>query len=401
MAAPEPAGPPRPARILPAIVLAQFAGTSVWFAGNAVLPDLQRDWGLPGSALAAVTSAVQLGFVVGTLVFALLNVADRFSARRVFLVSALAAAACNAAAVALPPFESRYAGLVALRVATGFFLAGIYPVGMRIAAGWYREGLGSALGWLTGALVVGTAFPHLLRGLGQELPWAAVTLAVSAVAAAGGLLLHALVPDGPHLPGGSRFDAGALAAIFRSRDFRASAGGYFGHMWELYTFWALTPVLLAAYAAWHGTTLNVALASFAVIAVGAVGCVGGGIASLRRGSAPVAAAQLAASGACCLALPLAFLAPPPAFLAFMLFWGIVVVGDSAQFSALTAATAPRERVGSALTLVTSAGFALTIASILATSASLAVLEARYAFVPVALGPALGLFAFRRLARAGR
>ena len=389
----------RPARILPVIIVSQFAGTSLWFAGNALLADLQRDLFLGANAVATITSAVQLGFIAGTLVFAFANVSDRFSPRAVFLACAGLAAAANAAIVLLPGSTHAYAGLLAMRFATGFFLAGIYPVGMKIAAGWYREGLGGALGYLVGALVLGTAFPHLLRGLGQSLAWAQLTLWLSAIALGGGLAMYALVPDGPHLARGTRFDPKAIRAIFASRELRASAFGYFGHMWELYTLWAMIPMMVAAYAALHGMpALNVGAWSFAFIAAGAVGCVGGGMLSRRIGSAPVAFAQLSLSGTCCLISPLAFLMPWPAFAAFMAAWGAFVVGDSPQFSALTAATAPKAFVGSALTIVNCIGFGLTVPSIALATALAEALPARWWFVPVAIGPLLGLVAFRPLLR---
>lgn len=379
--------------------MSQFAGTSLWFAGNAILPDLQREWHLGDSAVATVTSAVQLGFIAGTLVFALLNLSDRFSPRKLFLACALLGAIANASVALAPSLGHPYAGLVAMRFVTGFFLAGIYPVGMKIAAGWYRQGLGGALGYLVGALVVGTAFPHLLKGAGQTLPWPGVVAAVSLLAVAGGAAMFAFVPDGPYLSKGTRFDGRALLSIFSVPALRASAFGYFGHMWELYTFWALLPLMLAAYASLHSIALNVPFWSFAVIAAGAIGCVVGGTISHTRGSGPVAATQLAASGLCCLLSPLAFMTPAPVFLAFMVVWGIFVVGDSPQFSALTAAAAPKALVGSALTIVNCIGFALTIASIQLATALAAWLPASYWFVPIAVGPALGLVAFRRLATA--
>jgi predicted MFS family arabinose efflux permease len=388
----------RPARVLPVIVLAQFAGGSLWFAANALLPGLERQLGLGEGAVAAVTSAVQLGFIVGTLVFALLNLADRYAARAVFLWSALAGAAANAAIIALPALEEPYAALLALRFATGFFLAGIYPVGMKIAASWYREGLGGALGFLVGALVLGTALPHLVRGLGGGLPWDAVSLVLSALAATGGVMMYTLVPEGPYLAKAARFDPTAIVRAFRSPAFRSSASGYFGHMWELYTLWAFVPALLSGYGAMHRVVIDVSHWSFVIIAAGALGCVGGGQLSRFTGSARVAFAQLSLSGLCCLLSPLAFTLPPAGFLAFMVFWGIVVVGDSPQFSALNAATAPREFVGSALTIVNCIGFALTIPSIVLTTWLAQCLPLETWFVPVAVGPVVGLLALRRLVR---
>jgi MFS family permease len=289
--------------------------------------------------------------------------------------------------------------LVALLFCTGFFLAGVYPVGMKIASGWFERDLGNALGFLVGALVVGTAFPHLLRGIGQTHAWESVMLGVSGIAAIGGSLMLAMVPDGPYLKKAARFDAKAFASIFRSPAFRASAFGYFGHMWELYAFWAFVPVSLAAhFANTQGSGLNASLWSFAVIAAGALGCVGGGLVSLRAGSSRVAFAQLACSGVCCIVSPVAFLAPTPLFLAFLLFWGIVVVGDSPQFSALNARYAPPALVGSALTIANCIGFAITIPAIQLLNWAAQPLGAQYLFLLLAPGPMLGLLALRPLVR---
>ncbi len=345
--------------------------------------------------LGYVTSSVQLGFIAGTLAFAFFAISDVFSPRIVFFLCSLLGAASNAAILLL---GDGTASLLGLRFATGFFLAGIYPVGMKIAAGWYQRDLGNALGFLVGALVVGTAFPHLLKGLGQALSWQAVMIAVSAVAVLGGVLMLALVPDGPHTVRSARFDPGALAVIFRAPRFRASAFGYFGHMWELYAFWAFVPFVLAAHSAAQAAALSVPLWAFAIIAAGGVGCVAGGLLSLRSGSAPVAFAQLLASGLCCVLSPLAFHAPTPLFLAFLLFWGIVVVGDSPQFSALNAANAPRELVGSALTIANCIGFSITILSIQLLNSAASFLGADWLFVLLAPGPLLGLAALAPLLR---
>jgi MFS family permease len=354
-----------------------------------VLDDLQRQWGLAPGALGYITSAVQLGFIVGTLAFAFFALSDRFSPRAVFFLCSLLGAAANGAVVFL---ERDLGALLALRFATGFFLAGIYPVGMKIASGWYQRDLGNALGFLVGALVVGTAFPHLLRGLGQALEWQSVMLGTSAVALSGGLLMLALVPDGPYLGKGARFDPGALATIFRVPAFRASSFGYFGHMWELYAFWAFVPLLLGA------REVDVPLWSFAVIAAGAAGCMFGGLVSLRLGSAPVAFAQLAASGACCALSPLLFHAPTPLVLGFLLFWGVVVVGDSPQFSALNAQSAPRQYVGSALTIANCIGFAITIFSIQLLNSTAQTLGVQWLFVLLLPGPVFGLLSLIPLLR---
>ena len=387
---------PVPPRILPVIVVAQFAGASLWFAGNAVMPDLQRHAGLPLEALGDMTTAVQLGFIAGTLVFAFFGTADRYSPRRIFLACALLGSAFNAstylAGASLWP-------LLLLRFATGFFLAGIYPVGMKIASGWFDRDLGKALGFLVGALVLGTALPHLIRAIGHNLSWESVVLSVSVIAALGGLLMYALVPDGPYLSAGARFDPTAFAAIFRSPDFRASSFGYFGHMWELYALWAFVPAYVAAYAA--GTPADassISLWSFLIIGAGAIGCMAGGLLSLRLGSARVAFVQLGASGICCLLSPIAFWMPEPAVLVFLIFWGIVVVGDSPQFSALNARYAPSHLVGSALTIVNCIGFAITIVAIQLLNNAMASVGAQYLFLLLIPGPILGLLALLRLVR---
>lgn len=380
-----------PARILPTIVASQFAATSLWFATNAVMPDLERSAGLPASAVGAVTIAVQLGFITGTLVFAWLSLADRVSPRLLFFLSALAGAAANMATLVS---GGELLPLLAARFATGLFLAGIYPVGMKIASGWYERDLGLALGWLVGALVLGTALPHLIRGWGTELRWQDVIVLVSVVTAGGGLAMLVLVPDGPHLRAGSKFDPTAFATIFRSADFRASAFGYFGHMWELYAFYAFLPVLLAARLTSDGAATS--LLSFSAIGIGLVGCVAGGYLSRTMGSPRVAFIQLSASGLCCLVSPLAFMAPLPIFLAFLMFWGMVIVGDSPQFSALNARLAPPRLVGSALTIANCIGFSITTVSIALLAWLIGIVGPQYVFLFLVPGPLLGLLALRRL-----
>ena len=384
--------PARPRRVLPVIVAAQFASTSLWFAVNAVMPELQRAFAAPPEAVGTLTSAVQLGFIAGTLVFALLALTDRIAARHVFLACALLGAAFNALAAWL---ARDLAQLIALRALTGFCLAGIYPVGMKIAAGWYRHGLGGALGWLIGALALGTGLPHALRAIGTELPWQSLMFGVSLLAAAGGLVLWLLVPDSPHLPVATRLQWRALAAIAHDPKLRASVLGYFGHMVELYTMWVLLPAIaltrLAAGSA-------VSWATFATIAAGALGCIAGGVAAGRIGSARVAFAMLATSGLCCLLAPWALQAPDALFALWLAVWGCSVAGDSPQFSALTANNAPREGVGSVLTLVNSIGFAISIASIQLFVALVQQVALGRLLPWLALGPAFGLWALAPLLR---
>lgn len=386
----------RPFYILPVIIISQFACTSPWFASNAVLPDLQRAWNLPVDTVGYMTSSVQLGFIVGTLVFAFFTIADRNSPKIIFFACSMAGGLCN---LFIYLFASGLSGLLLLRFLVGLCLAGIYPIGMKIASGWYKEGLGSALGFLVGALVLGTAFPHLLRSVVQEVHWESVTLAVSFIAAAGGVLMLLLVPDGPYLIKGTPFDRKALAIIFRSRDLRSAAFGYFGHMWELYTFYAFVPFVLSAYvAAHHDGNLDISFWSFVIIAAGSIGCAGGGIVSKQIGSAKVAWVQLLCSGVLCLISPLFFHLIPAIYLGLLVVWGIVVVGDSPQFSALIARSAPRELVGSALTIGNCIGFAITIVSIQLTSYLARVIGLEYIFSFLTVGPLIGLMGLRPLIR---
>jgi MFS family permease len=356
------------------------------------MPDLQRELGWPASAVGPLTSSLQFGFIVGTLVFALLAIADRFAPRRVFLFCALAGASCTVGAWAM---VTHYEALLAWRFLTGVFLAGIYPVGMKIAAQWYTKGLGAALGLLIGALVLGSASAHALRALSGALPWPTLMLGVAALAAAGGLLLFVGTSDPPHAQARvTTLQWRALGTVWTDGRVRASVLGYFGHMWELYTMWVMVPLVLATRL--QGTTLS--WAAFWVLGAGVIGCAGGGWVAQRWGSARVAAAQLATSGLCCLATPFLIDAAAPWFYAWLVLWGITVSGDSPQFSTLTARNAPPQAVGSVLTLTNSLGFALSIVSILL-FVSLAQTVSLGALLPwLAIGPALGLWAMARLVR---
>lgn len=368
----------RPARLLPIVVAAQFAGSTVWFAGNAVLPQLQAHLGFDGG-LGVVTGATQLGFIVGTALLALSGLADRFEARAIFLASATLAAASNLGALWAPDRDT----LVAARFVVGVALAGVYPIGMKAVASWYQGGLGRALGFLVGALVLGTAFPHLV---GTALPWRWTLVSVSALALAGGVAMWLAVPDGPFVKP-SRFDIRAVPRLLRIRRFRGAALGYFGHMWEIYTLWAFVPVLLASRGG-----LPVSTAAFAVIGAGAIGCVGGGVLAPRFGSTRVAGVQLAISGLCCLALPWARALPDGVFLAYLMVWGVTVAGDSPQYSSINARSAPAELVGTGLAFVTSVGFGLTVISI-AVAERFA--DVHVALAALAIGPLLGLWGLRQ------
>jgi len=379
----------RPWYILPVIVLSQFAGTSLWFAGNAVIGDLQQDLGLAAGAVANLTSAVQFGFITGTLIFAFFAISDRYSPRWIFVLSSIAGASFTAL---IPTLAQGMSSLLVLRFLTGFMLAGIYPVGMKIAAGWYRRSLGNALGYLVGALVLGTAFPHLLKALGADLPWRAILYLVAAVAASGGVIMGVLVPNGPYLAQGQKFDPLCVIRLFKIRNFRSAALGYFGHMWELYTFWAFVPFLITRTSA--VSVMHPSLLAFVVIAAGTLGCILGGYVSGHWGSHRVAFFQLFVSGLCCLISPLLFGAGAVWVLIILILWGVTVVGDSPQFSTLVAQAAPSHLVGSGLTIVNSIGFAITIFSIQLLGWVTAHLESEYVFLLLFLGPLVGLLSMR-------
>jgi MFS family permease len=383
-------------RILPVIVLSQFFCTSLWFAGNAVMGDIAGKLQLEPSYLAYLTSAVQLGFITGTLVFAILSIADRFSPVRVFFTCALIASAINALAC-LSGIDATF--ILVLRYTTGFFLAGIYPVGMKIASDHYPQGLGKALGFLVGALVLGTSFPHLLKSLMAALPWRYVILSTSVLAALGGCAMLLLVPDVAARRPGQALRPAAFMKSFGNRQFRAAAFGYFGHMWELYAFWAFVPVMLSAYnARFAGANLNVPLLSFFIIGVGALACAGSGILSQYRGVKNIAVFALSISCACCLLSPLFLFAGPAwVMIVFLLVWSIAVIADSPLFSTLVAQNADPQSKGTALTIVNCIGFAITIISIQLITALRTAENARYIYVILAIGPILGLLALLKKA----
>ena len=346
--------------VLVLIVLSQFAGTSLWFVGNAILPELKQALSLSQYAVSHVTSAVMLGFVAGTLVYGVLSLADRYSPVKLFFISSLLGALTNAAVAWL---AKDAASLFLLRFLTGFFLAGIYPVGMKIAADWYEKGLGKAMGFLLGALVLGTAFPHLLKNRDFELPWKSVLYFTSLFAVIGGVLML-FVGDGPYQKKSERFQWNAFAEIFRSKKWRQAAFGYFGHMWELYTYWGFVPVILNLYAEKNNVTLNIPLLSFLIIGSGCISCIGGGYLSLRIGSAKVASTALLISGICCFISPFIYQLPLPAFLAVLFTWGLAVIPDSPQFSTLVANYAPQHLKGTALKIYNSIGFGISIISLI-------------------------------------
>lgn len=379
--------------ILPVIVISQFCCTSLWFAGNGVINDLVLNFNLNISALGHLTSAVQFGFIIGTLGFAILTIADRFSPSKVFLISALLGSLFNLGII----WESNnLMSLLLLRFFTGFFLAGIYPVGMKIAADYYKKGLGKSLGFLVGALVIGTAFPHLLKEITDIYSWKSVLMATSSLAAVGGLLMILMVPDGPYRKPSQRADLFVFFSVFRNKKFRSVAFGYFGHMWELYAFWAFVPIMLKKYSTEHTQVLfNVPLLSFLIIGIGGLACVFSGYLGQKAGAKQIAFIALLLSCGCCLISPLLFNSEYESlFIAFLIFWGMVVIADSPLLSTLVAQNAPEEIKGTALTIVNCIGYSITILSIQFITEMIALTDSNAIYTILAIGPILGLIALK-------
>jgi predicted MFS family arabinose efflux permease len=377
--------------ILPIIVISQFCCTSLWFAGNGVMTDLVEAFNLKISAVGHLTSAVQFGFIVGTLIFALLTIADRFSPSKVFFACAMIGSVFNLATIL--DNQTIYS-LVAIRFCTGFFLAGIYPVGMKIAADYYDKELGLSLGYLVGALVVGTAFPHVLKVFDTEVSWQSLLILISVIAALGGILMLLFVPNGPYRKASQKLKLDAWSENFKDKNFRAAAFGYFGHMWELYAFWTFVPLMLSTFLSKNPTlSFSAPLWSFIIIAVGGLACVASGYLSLTYKTKGVAFVALLLSCLCCLMSPFIFQSSSQyLFLGFLLFWGMVVIADSPLFSTLVAQNAIPKFKGTALTMVNCIGFSITIMSIQLINYVATIWNPSYIFMLLAIGPVLGLIA---------
>lgn len=377
--------------ILPVIVFAQFLCTSLWFAGNSIITDIIKELDLDPAFLAHITSAIQFGFIAGTLVFAVFTIADRFSPSRVFFISSLFAGLFNLGILIKGIHENE---ILFFRFLTGFFLAGIYPVGMKIASDHFQSGLGKSLGFLVGALVIGTAFPHLLKNFTAALPWNYVVYTTTILSLIGGLSIMLFVPDGPFRKAGPKINLMAFLKSFRSPGFRSVSYGYFGHMWELYTFWAFVPLMLIAYNdLYPDVHLNVPLWSFLIIASGGPACVLSGILSDYYGAKKIAALALSISCMCCILSPLfLFASSSLVFLIFLFIWGIAVIADSPLFSTLVAQNAPAETRGTSLTIVNSIGFSITIISIQFINFISDKMQVQYIYMFLAIGPLLGLTA---------
>jgi MFS family permease len=384
-------------RVLALLGIAELLGMSLWFAASAVSPQLRAIWGLTAAEAGWLTTIVQLGFVCGTAVIAVLNLADLIPAGRLFSASALLGAAANAAILAVPG----YGLALAARFLTGFFLAGVYPPAMKMISTWFRAERGLAIGVIVGALTIGKATPYLVRAI-PHVGLRPVVLTASVGAVLGGLLVAFWYRDGP-FPFTSRpFSWSHLGDVVRVREWRLATTSYLGHMFELYAFWTWIPAFLAAsVAAGAGGRFRaprlISLLAFTTIAIGGFGSVWGGLFADRRGRERLVSISLFMSGCCCLLSGLLFGEPLWVLGALAMTWGFFVIADSAQFSALVTESVPPHAVGTALTVQTSLGFLLTMLPMQIVPVIAQHSGWRWGFTLLALGPAAGIAAIRRLA----
>ncbi len=375
------------------LATAELLGMSLWFSGSAVIPALAKEWHLSEALASWLTLSVQLGFVAGTLLSALLNLPDVISPRRLFTLTAIAGAIANGA---FGFFAHDPATGIVLRFLTGMFLAGVYPPAMKILATWFRYGRGLALGVLVGALTLGKATPYLVNGIGSA-NWRSNMIFVSLLAIVGGLIVLLFVSDGPYALPAARFDWKQAGRAFRNRGVRLANFGYFGHMWELYAMWTWIPFMIrASLSARRSDPAIAEVASFLVIGCGAVGCVIAGLVADRVGRTVVTSWAMAISGACCLVIGLFFGASSVLLLIVAAIWGASVVADSAQFSACITELGDPQYIGTALTIQTCLGFLLTTISIKLIPRMVDIAGWRYAFMILAPGPLFGVVSMLRL-----
>ena len=374
----------------------QFLGMTLWFSATAVAPAIAREISAGSGTTIALTMAVQGGFVVGTLLSAVLGLADLVSPRRLFALGCLAGAVTNGAIAT----SSSEVTIIALRALTGVSLAFVYPPGLKIAAGWFLQRRGTALGVLVGALTIGSAFPHLLAWAAADVSWRTLVGVSSALALAGGALVLTFVKDGPYVTASTPFDPRAIGTVIGNRGVRLATLGYLGHMWELYAMWAWIATFATASLAVRAAVQPAggSLVAFIAIASGAAGCVIAGLVADRWGKARVAGWSMAVSGCCSLAAGVAFGSPLIALAVFAAVWGFAIVADSAQFSALVSEYSPRTHVGTALTLQVCLGFLLTMVSMRVVPAAAARVGWAWAFACLAPGPFIGAAAMWRLSR---
>ncbi len=382
-------------RALIYIAGSQLLALTLWFSASAVAPQLEELWMLSRGQTAGLTLAVQVGFVVGALALAVSNLADTLASRTLFTAAAVIGAGVNLGLLALG--EGDFLWALVLRFLTGAALAGVYPAGLKVMAGWFREGRGLALGVLVGALTVGSAGPHLIRGLGFE--WRGVVGGASLLALISALLMWTRLEDGPYETARQRFSFKQVGAVVGNRGFRLSTYGYLGHMWELYAMWTWTAAFLAAAAEEAGRSDGfVPTATFFIIAVGGLGAWSFGRWADRYGRTRLAGLSMLISGLAGLATPLVYGRSPVIVVALFLVWGYAVVADSAQFSTMVTETSDHETRGTALALQTALGFLLTLVTIRGVPLLADAWGWQWAFPILAVGPAAGIAAMVALKR---
>lgn len=376
------------------LIVCEVAAMATWFATTASLSAIRAQWALSPFQEALLTSSVQAGFVAGTLVSALLSLADRLNLKWLFSLSALVAAGAN---LVILGFEPTHPVVPLMRFLTGMCMAGVYPVGMKLAGTWAKGDLGLLIGMLVAALTLGSASPHALAGLGG-VDWRTPVAGAAVGALVAGLLIH-LAKIGPHHAKAPPLRLSNALEAFRRPALRLANLGYFGHMWELYAMWAWIGAFFAAsFAARYGDAppFDPRFATFAVVASGALGALGGGFAADRFGRTLVTSLSMAVSGCCALLIGFLFGASPLVLMPLALLWGVSVISDSAQFSASVTELSDRHLVGTMLTVQTCVGFLLTLLSIHLMPYAVETLSWRYAFALLAIGPFLGVLAMLRL-----